>query len=295
MLNLAWVRTFLALERSQSFHAAAAELGIAQPTVSQQLQKLESCLGACLLHRRRRGCEPTAAGLAFLPYARSLLRVIERARADLAGGGLRIGASSNIGIYLLQPRLRSFLRGRDPDSVDVVIDRNPAIEGMLLNGEIDVAVMEWWQPRAGFAAARWRSEPLVVITPPGHPLAERANLSREELAGHAFLGGEPGTGTGRLLANYFADIGFPRPTRQLGSTEAVKQAVKAGLGISIVFASAVVDELSKGSLRAVHLADGPLAKDLFVAWPERRDRCESFARHLLGEALAAGLNLPHRG
>src|SRR6202011_3208662 len=106
MLNLVWVRTFLALIESGSFQGAAAQLKLAQPTVSQQLRKLEELLGVRLVQRSRSGCEPTRAALEFLPYAQSLVRINQRAFAAIRGDHLRVGASSNVGIYLLQPYIR---------------------------------------------------------------------------------------------------------------------------------------------------------------------------------------------
>ena len=290
MLNLVWVQSFLALEQSKSFQGAAAELQIAQPTVSQQIQKLEARLGVLLVHRSRAGCGLTEAGITFLPYARSLLRLIERARAELTGGPIRVGASSNIGVYLLQPHVKSFLSGRASDSFDLVIDGNPAIRQMLVNGEVEVAVMEWWQPTEGFIARRWRTEPLVLIVPPGHALAGRTRVSRDDLAGLELLGGEPGTGTGRALSAYLGAGAALRVGMRLGSTEAVKQAVKAGVGVSLVLAAAVAEEVRNKTLCAIPLGDGALAKDLFVAWGQRSEhisRHQAFVQHLLHDAPAA--------
>jgi DNA-binding transcriptional LysR family regulator len=283
MLNLVWVRTFLALMERKSFQAAADQLEIAQPTASLHIQKLEEQLGAPLFHRSRTGCEPTREAMRFLPYARSILRVSERAVAAISGHPLRIGASSNIGIYLLQPYVRSYLQGCDPSGFDIVIDRNPAIAEKLENGEVDVAVMEWWDARDGCHSACWRSEPVVLIVPPRHPLASFTCIERAQLSGFRLLGGEPGTGTGRMLAKYFGGSArVPPVSHQLGSTEAVKQAVKAGTGISLVLESAVADEVRAGSLRAIPFADPPLRKDLFIAW--RADgiggSAPAFVRHL---------------
>lgn len=267
MLNLAWVRTFLALVEYKSFQAAAEKLQLAQPTVSQQLRKLEEQLGVVLLTRSRLGCVPTPAAVAFIPYAESLVRIHQRAFTAVQHSEQRIGASSNVGIYMLQPYLRTYLDGRDPASFDIAIDRNPEIARKLSDSEIDVAVMEWWDRRPGFLWKEWRREPLVVIVPPAHRLASRREIGKDELAMLELLGGEPGTGTGRLLDAYFAP-GEPRPRvshLQLGSTEAVKQAVKAGLGVSLVLRSAVAEEAASGSLRAI-LVKPELNKNIFVIW-----------------------------
>ena len=109
MLNLIWVRTFLALVEQKSFQGAAETLELAQPTVSLHIRKLEEQLGAPLFHRSRTGCEPTREAINFLPYARSIIRVNDRAIASVMGNQLRIGASSNIGIYLLPPYLLSLI------------------------------------------------------------------------------------------------------------------------------------------------------------------------------------------
>jgi DNA-binding transcriptional LysR family regulator len=287
MLNLLWVQTFLALIEQKSFQGTAEKLGIAQPTATLHIQKLEEQLGKPLFLRSRTGCEPTRDALNFLPYAQSILRVNDRALAAVSGGHLRIGASSNVGIYLLQPHIRSYLQTHRDKVYDIVIDRNPAIAQKLENSEIDVAVMEWWDNRDGCHAQYWKSEPVVVIVPPDHALGSQAHISRDELSRHDLLGGEPGTGTGRMLARYFgASVSIPRVAMQLGSTEAVKQAVKAGLGISLVLASAVADEVKAGSLRAIPFVAPPLEKELYVAWRDRLPGmpAPAFVQHLLSGA-----------
>ena len=284
MLNLVLVKSFLTLTQTGSFQQAAQRLLISQPTVSQHIKKLEEQLGVELIVRGRSGCEPTLAARAFLPYAQSLLRLNDRALAATRSGGLRIGAASNLGIYLLQPYLRSFLDRQGPQDLDLVIDRNPVIAEQLETGELDMAVMEWWDGRPGFDATRWRSEELVLITPPAHPWAGRDCIGRDELRGAMLLGGESGSGTGRLLAAYFGAGPLPRVERQLGSTEAVKQAVKAGLGISLVLAAAVAQEVAAGSLAAVPV-EGSLCKDLFVIWRRRPQGSRpDFVSHLLQAA-----------
>ncbi|MFN5452251.1 LysR family transcriptional regulator [Bradyrhizobium sp.] len=267
MLNLAWVRTFLALVEHKSFRSAAGQLQLAQPTVSQQLRKLEQQLGVVLLTRSRLGCAPTPAAVAFIPYAESLVRIHQRAIAAVQRGEQRIGASSNVGIYVLQPYLKTYLDGRDLASFDIAIDRNPAIAQKLSDSEIDVAVMEWWDKRPGFQWKEWRREPREDVRTARLQRAARREIHKEELATLVLLGGETGTGTGHLLDTYFRP-GEPGPqisALQLGSTEAVKQAVKAGLGISLVLRSAVAEEVASGSLRAIPVKP-ELSKDIFVIW-----------------------------
>jgi len=287
MLNLVWLKSLITVIEQHSFQAAGIELGLAQPTITQHIQKLEDMLSVSLIQRGRSGCQPTKHALNLLPYAESMLRLQDRALQSMQTPSLRVGTSSNIGIYLLQPYLHHYLSEQAPkaDKLDLLIDSNPTIAEKLENAEIDMALMEWWSPKAGFESQTWKTEPLVLITPPDHPLATLPYISKDMLAGLNLIGGESGSGTGRLLKAYLQDFQqLPTVTMQLGSTEAVKQAVRAGLGISLVFASAVIDEVKHGSLCAIPLEDNGLTKSIQLVWrqhPTVHHKRPEFVEHLL--------------
>lgn len=278
MLNLSQVQTFLAVIDEGGFQGAAQALGLAQPTVSQQLRKLEETLGAQLVVRTRNGSQPTPDGRAFLPYARGLVRTAERALSAVGGRALSIGASSNIGTYLLPKRLHRFASDTGA-GFDLMLGSNPETAERLDGGEVDVAVMEWWDGRPGFSASPWRREPMVVIVAPTHPWAKRRSVTKALLLDQPMIGGEPGTGTGTLLNKVFGrNAARLRVSMQLGSTAAVKEAVKAGLGISMVLAGAVDEEVQAGTLTALKLADADIAKDLFVVLPDDAPETSAAAR-----------------
>lgn len=287
MLNLVLVRSLVTVLDSGSFQLAAERLGLSQPAVSRHVQKLEDELGVPLVQRTRAGALPTPEAASFLPHARSLLRLNDRALDALRNRRLRVGASSNIGIYLLQPFLRAFVGNGGRDRVELVIGTNPQIADQLETGELDVGLLEWWDGRPGLEAHVWRHEPLVLIAPPDHPLARRHAIGRSELTALELLGGEPGTGTGRLLADYFRGMGtVPRTVLQLGSTEAVKRAVMAGIGCSLVLAGAVEAEAAAGRLAAVPLLDPPLSKTLYIVLWRSRGDARGFADALLTATTA---------
>lgn len=270
MLNLVFLRSFVAVAEAGSFRGAADALGLAQPTVSQHLRKLEEGLGAALIERGHARCSPTPRGRAALPLARSLLRVSERFEAAARGGGVVIGASGNVADYCLPEALRAF-EAETGGAVAWRVERapNPEIEARLRAGEIDLAVTEWPLAGPGLHAVPWREEPLAVILPPDHPLAGRARLTVDEVLSLPLVGGEPGTGTGRLLRAHFGDRASElRVVASLGSTEAVKRAVAAGLGASLVLRRAVRTEAAAGLL-AVAALDGPdMVKRLHAACPD---------------------------
>lgn len=270
MLNLAHVETFLAVVDEGGFREAARRLDYAQPTVSQHIKKLEIALGAQLVNRSHAACTPTPRGARFLPHARRLIKAAAHAQAAVTQERFLIGASSNIGTYLLQPRLKAFLDRHDAvGRATLTLAPNPQVAEQLGRGEIDVALMEWWDGRAGFSAVTWRHEPLVVIVPPGHPWAERRSVPKRQLLATPMIGGEPGSGTATLLRQAFGtEAERLEVSMSLGSTEAVKQAVQAGMGVSIVLESAVRDQVSAGLLRALPITGARLKKELFVLVPE---------------------------
>ncbi|HEX5138105.1 MAG TPA: LysR family transcriptional regulator [Planctomycetota bacterium] len=289
MLNLEHARTFLAIIDAGGFHSAGTRLDLSQPTVSQQLRKLEAYLGAPLLIRRRGRMTLTRHGELFLPAARGLLRAAERAETSVTAGPPAVGASSNVGVYLLQRHLRRFRDSRDPPrDVSLRIGANPEVHEWLRNGAVDLAVVEWWPRASRFEALAWRRERLVAILPPGHRWAGFAALPAGALLEEPILGGEPGTGTGTLLREVLGPAaGRVRTAENLGSTEAVKQAVKAGLGISVVIESAVEEEQRTKTLVVLPIAGAALAKEIQVVLPREtpdRSPARDLVRVLMSES-----------
>jgi DNA-binding transcriptional LysR family regulator len=265
-VSLDCLESFVAVAELGAVTTAARWLGCSQPTVSQHLTRLEARLRQPLLTRGPSRLTLTMEGRRLLPLARSLLSLDRQLLAPEEREPLRLGVCSNIGIYLL-PGLLTDLRRQGRALPQVAIANNPEIARRLLAGEIDVALMEWWTDRPGLTTRVWREEPVVAIVPRRHPLARHQMISLAALRGEDLLGGEAGTGTGRLLRTALSADQSLRVTMTLGSTEAVKRAVAAGLGISLVLQLSVAEHLTG---RATGLAVRPLApalrKPLHVIW-----------------------------
>lgn len=269
MLNLTFVKTFLEVVDTGSFRAAAARLQLAQPTVTQQIKRLEGDLGVSLIRRSHAKCTPTRQGMLLLPHARGLLAAAERARQGVLQEALRIGTSGNIGTYLLAPIIKRF-EDQVGAGITISVDLapNPDIADRLSDGEFDVAVMEWWDGRPGFDAAVWRTEPVVVITAPDHPWASRPSIDRQTLLEAPMISGEPGSGTQTMLRDVFGPAADQlNVVMNFGNTEAVKRAVRAGLGVSLVLASAVEEDAEAGRLHALHVEGHEMSKALYAALP----------------------------
>lgn len=287
MLNLVQIEAFLAVADEGSVGEAAKALGRPQPTVSHQLKNLEADLGAMLFHRQMGG-GLTAEGARLYPLAKRLLTMAAAARESVLAGYGRVAAATNIGTYVLQPLLKKYQdEGAGSEVISLTMASNPEVLERLSEGECEVALTEWWDKRPGFTAVPWYKEPLAVIVPPDHGWAAQESIAPEKLAREPMIGGEPGTGTGRLLRAALrrlpSDI---KVDLNLGSTEAVKQAVKAGRGISIVGLNAVREEVASGSLCALKLRGRALSKIYHAVWPEHMTPASpafGFAQFLIRE------------
>jgi len=290
MLNLVHARTFLAVLGERGFRAAARDLKLSPSTVVEHIKQLEQDLAAPLLVRRRGVVEPTSQGAAFAPLARALLDTAARSRIVIAQTSLHVAASSNIGTYLLQSMLAAF-QAIDPLRVDVWVGRNHDVAERLTNGSADVALMEWWDGRPGFCERSWRKEPLVVVVAPDHPWATRRAIEPAELASQTLLGGEPGTGTNTALKKVLGPVADNLTAiAGLGNTEAVKRAVRAGRGVSLVIASAVTDEVRAGQLVALPLSGVELVKELKIIFPvglPETAPASRFVAHVIANATAS--------
>ncbi|MEQ1716892.1 MAG: LysR family transcriptional regulator [Hyphomicrobium sp.] len=286
MLNLIHAQTFLAVIEEGGFRPAARKLALSPSTAIEHIRQLEYDLAAPLLVRRRGQVAPTAQGTLFEPLARALVNTAGRAHELITKAPLRVAASSNVGIYSLQPRLASF-KSEHGITVEPWIGPNPAVADRLSHGLADVAVMEWWDGRLGFTAATWRREALKVIVSPEHAWAGRGTIDASELVGTRILGGEHGSGTGTVLRKALGRLKYELTTIDgYGSTEAVKRAVRAGQGISIMLVSTVADEIATGALAAVDVKDVPLEKEICIVVPSGLPERASGARfisHMLSQ------------
>lgn len=268
-VNAAQVTAYLAVIDTGGFRSAAVRLGVTQGAVSQQVRRLETEVGASLIQRSGAGCRPAPGTEAFVRYARTLADVADRATRLFRDPELVVGAASNIGTYLLQPLIKTMSDAHaDRYRIRQYLGTNSDVLDRLALGAVDVAVTEWWDHRPGFEATRWREEDLVVIAGPGHQWWQRGSVTITDLAGQTILGGEPASGTGTLLRAVLGDAAARLPpVVNLGSTAAVKEAVHANLGVSLVLAASVQSEVASGRLRTLSL-DGPvLRKSLWIARP----------------------------
>jgi DNA-binding transcriptional LysR family regulator len=277
-VTLRQLEVFLAVARAGSFRAAAETLHLSQPALSQHVAELERELGARLLDRLGRRVALTEAGRVLEDHARRVFATLASARenvAELEGlkqGSLFIGASTTPGIYVL-PRLAARFQELYPGiTLRVRIANSAAIEEQIHANELDLGVVGGHGVRPSEEClSAGVSDELVLVVPPGHTWARRREIGVELLAAERLLIREEGSATRqvteRALELAGARIGL---TMELGHTEAIKQAVMAGLGVAFLSIHAIRVELETRRLSALRLRGHRVRRHFHVIHNEAR-------------------------
>lgn len=280
---------FEAIARHLSFTRAAETLHLTQPTVSMQIKKLADSVGEPLVHQTGKRIELTETGQALAVAARDIFAVLERFEGDMAArrglqrGRLRLAAVTTAS-YFAPRLLGEFARLHPGIEVSLrVCNREQLIAS--LNEHLDELYILGTPPEdAALIATPFMDNPLVPIAAPGHPLAGKRRISLHELAEQAWLLRESGSGTRKAVEARFADSGLTlSPRLELGSNEAIKQAVLSGLGISALSAQAL--DLHPPGQFAVLDAEGfPIRRQWYIARPSgapHSTAASAFERYLL--------------
>ena len=281
MLNLHHLAVFYAVVSAGSVSRGADALGISQPAVSKQLRLLERSLRTVLLDRQPRGVTPTAAGRVLAEHAGRIFTLAadaERAVADVAGvraGRLAVGAGPTAGVYLL-PRAIVAFRQAHPDVRFTAETEGPdVLRQRLLDGRIDLAVTEApIEPAAELSATVLLHDVLVPVAAAGSPLAAQRSVTAEQFCGHPFVARQTATGRPSLAERTLLARGLTVvPVLTVDSTEAIKQAVMAGVGVALVSRLAVATDVAAGRLARVNVRGLSVRHPVYHV--RRRDRSPS--------------------
>lgn len=256
-MELKHLVTFRTLAEERSFTLTAVRLNYAQSSVSAQIQALEHELGAPLVERLGRRLRLTAAGEQFLDYTHRLLSLADEATASVAHtdqvvGTITIGAVESLCTYRLAPVLKAY-RVRFPQ-VNLVFRTGICadLRAAVGHGSLDLAVtLEAPVTAPGIHTESLRPEPMRVLAPPDHPLASHPVVTPEDFVGETLLLTEPGCSYRMMFEQALGIAGVQAPQVEFFSVEAIKQCVQAGLGITLLPAMAVQDELAAGALVAL--------------------------------------------
>lgn len=265
----------------RSFRKAAEAVHLAQASVSERIANLESQVGARLLDRLGRKVVPTRAGEVLYKHAALLLDMKRTACQEMEGflglrkGQVQVGASTIPGEYILPATLGGFCRQYPSVSVILTISDTRGIEKSVLSGDLEMGVVgSRGQEKSLVSHELWQDE-LVVVAPSGHEWSERQEIPLETFVREPFLFREKGSGTFHILDGCLQraglrGVGDLKPVAFLGSSTAIKEGVKAGLGVSVLSRRAVDTEVRAGLISVLRLQQVPLFRRFYLIRDRRR-------------------------
>ena len=294
-LNLRQLYIFQVVGRHLSFSRAAEELYLSQPAVSQHIRQLEDYFSVKLFDQVGKQVVLTEAGSYLMNSAQQIFHQVDeihetmRDLKTLRRGSLTVTADTSAGVYVVPPLLGWFHRARPLVNIKLeVVNRRTVLQRLLLD-ETDLAVMGYPEPSPSLIAAPFADNNLVVIASSDHPLADRTEISLQEFTEEPFLIREPGSGTRITLERFTATHGIAlNVTMELGNNSAIKEAVAAGLGISVVSEASVSLELQAKKLITLPVKHFPIVRQWFVVHSAQRTLsplAESFRSTLLKSDL----------
>lgn len=280
-MNLKQLEVFIKVAESGSFSKGAEATFITQSTVSQHISALESEFGLKLLDRTGKGALPTEGGKILLERARRLVeyaREIPVALARFKGveeAELNLAGSSIPGEYMI-PAALPLLMKRFPGVTIVLLqgDSRDVLEKLIAE-QVEFGVVGGYSEEESLDFTPFAKDELVLIAPAGHRWSGMASIEKEELLGEPVVLRETGSGTGKATVKSLREAGINlaklRVAAHLGSNEAIKRAVMAGIGVSFVSSVSVQRELAQGALIQVPVAEVCIKRDFFLASRKGRE------------------------
>ncbi len=288
---------FVKVAELGSFSRAAEALFLTQPTVSEHIRGLEEELGVRLLDRLGRGAAPTKAGQLLLGYARRILDLHREARQAVdqfqgrMSGELVVAASTIPGEYVL-PALIGRFKEKYPDiSISLLIGDTQRVVEWILEGRAELAVAGAQIDHRALEYRELMPDELVLVVSAAHPWHGKKTATLEEVRAEPLIVRERGSGSRHALERALAEVGLDlsdfRVVGEMGSTQAIKQGVKAGVGISLISKRAVAEECQHGTLHCVKVKDLRFSRAFYLVTSTTRTRsplAETFRAFLISES-----------
>lgn len=272
--------TFSTAAELGSFTGAAKALGLTQAAVSQRIQSLEKSLKKSLFDRRGGRVSLTEAGRRLYAYAQRINDLHREARREITGheppliGELEIAASSVPGEHLLPILLSGFGRKYPRLRVRAAVSDSLAVIGQVERGEVSIGLVGRKVEKPHLEFRHLASDRMVLVAPPGHPLIRKKKVTVDQLAAHPVVLREAGSGLRHCFEKALERAGRSldelQVTLELGSNEAIKEAVQRGVGVSVLSVYAVHKELQAGCLLALPVNDIHCDRDMYVVQDRRR-------------------------
>jgi len=295
--DLRQLEVFVKVLELGSFSKAGEAVHLAQASVSERIATLENMVGAKLLDRMGRTVAPTKAGELLYRHALRLLEMKKTAcleMQDFLGvkqGEIRIGGSTIPGEYILPKVIGRFSKEYPRITVSLAVADSEEIETRVLEGEFELGVIGRKSSNKNLASHELWEDELVLALPATHRWAGKKEVLIQEVVREPFISRELGSGTLKSSEAYLQGAGLKgvdslKVVARLGTSTAVKEGVKAGIGISILSAIALDTELKAGVLKALRLKGIPMFRHFYLIKDKRRT-ASPIGRSLMDFLIAA--------
>ncbi len=271
-ISLRQLRVFTAVARHLNYTRAAEALHLTQPAVSMQVHQLEETIGLPLFERLGKRILLTEAGQELNHYSLSIdrsLHELEEVMESLKGinrGRLQIAVASTVNYFA--PRLLAIFQQRYPGiSLSLDVTNRASLVNLLETNAVDLVLMGLPPQDVEVESEIFMENPLVVIAPPDHPLAGRHAIPMTQLAEEIFVMREPGSGTRQAMERFFGERGLTiRHGMQMTRNEALKQAVRSGLGLGVVSLHTIELELETRRLVTLDVVGFPDLRHWYLVY-----------------------------
>ncbi|PNG25888.1 LysR family transcriptional regulator [Methylocella silvestris] len=278
-MTLKHLETVVAVAESGTIVAAAELLNVTAAALTSRIKLLEDDVGVALFDRTGGRLRLTSAGQEVVTIAMRVdlllaeLKATLTAHKDKNAGRVTIGVASTAKYFA--PRLiASFARGHPRVEIAVTVGNRATIVAALREQTVDVALMGFPPADVPVVAEIFGPHPQVIIAPPDHSMAKRVGIDKTELCHEAFIVREAGSGTRNNFDAFFAGLVLPPPRVhiEIGSNETVKQAVMAGLGLTLISAHTIEAEVAEGRLAILDVIGMPIMRQWYVVRPQGREQ-----------------------
>lgn len=279
-LRLPYLDTFSKAAELSSFTGTAKVLRLTQASVSQRVQALEKALDTPLFNRQGGRVLLTEAGQKLYDYAQRILELHREARREVTGndspisGELSLAASSIPGEHLLPALLSIFAQEHPHIRVRATVSDSMGVMAQIQRGEASLGLVGRKTENPNLEFRYLASDKMVLVVPPGHALSKRNKASVRQLSRHPVVLREIGSGLRHCFEKSLDKAGLSledlRVALELGSNEAIKEAVMRGVGIAILSTYAVQKELKTGQLHILPVSDLHCDRDMYVVHDRRR-------------------------
>ena len=274
-MSIRHLRIFIMVADCGKMSLAAEKLFITQPSVSQAIKEIEEYYGVKLFERLSKKLFITESGEMLLKYARHIVQSFDEMEMGLKNKGqkvcLRIGATITVGSCMINDIINKIEKENNEISTKVTINNTEVIQRMLLNSELDVAIIEGIVTNKDLVKRCVHTDKLIVVVGSNHKFYNRDKISIQELSGEDVIAREEGSG-GRqifdnILKNNNIDINIKYSSTD---TEAIKNAVINGRGLAVLSSMIVQKEIKEGTLRNVSLKEVNMFREISVVYHKNK-------------------------